>query len=114
MEILTSIQISGLKIHFGAEFVELSEFVVVEVGSESFDELGSGGGGELLGLFLLDFFWRGVLSRFLWNRAIFCQMTLFAAIEAFPFPHELSLFVGLKGVGVDAFPSLKVSSCSSR
>ena len=41
MEILTSIQISGLKIHFGTEFVELSEFIIVEVGSEGLDELGS-------------------------------------------------------------------------
>ena len=114
MEILTSIQISGLKIHFGAEFVELGEFIVVEVGSESLDELGSGSGGELLGFFLLDFFRRGVLSGFLGNRAILRQVPLFAAIEALSFPHELSLFIGLKSVGFDAFSPLKASSCSSR
>ena len=114
MEILTSIQISGLKIHFGTEFVELSEFIVVEVGSESLDELGSGGGGELLGFFLLDFFRRGVLSGFLGNRAILSQVPLFAAIEALPFPHELSPLIGLKSVGVDALSALEASSSSSR
>ena len=70
MEILTLIQTSGLKIHFRTEFVELSEFVVVEVGSESLDELGSGSGGEFLGFFLLDFFRWGVFSGFLGNWAI--------------------------------------------
>ena len=114
MEILTSIQISGLKIHFGTEFVELSELVVIKVGSEGFNELGSGGQGELLGFFLLDFFRLGVLLGFLGNRAVFRQVTLFAAVEAFPFPHELSSFVGLKGVGVNVFPSLETSSHSSR
>ena len=113
MEILTSIQISGLKIHFGTEFVELGEFIVVEVGSESLDELGSGGGGELLRFFLLDFFWRGVLSGFLGNRAILRQVPLFPAIEALPFPHELSPLVGLKSIGFDAFSLLKASSHSS-
>ena len=114
MEILTSIQISGLKIHFGTEFVEPSEFIVVEVGSESLDKLGSGSGGELLGFFLLDFFRRGVLPGFLGNRAILRQVPLFAAIEALPFPHELSPLVGLKSIGFDAFSSLKASSRSSR
>ena len=113
MEILTSIQVSGLKIHFGTEFVELGELVIVKVGGEGFNELGSRSGGELLGFFLLDFFQLDVLSRFLGNRAVLRQVSLLATIEAFSFPHELSLFVGLEGVGVNAFPSLEVSSCSS-